>query len=470
MPTTSLPAGRHLALTWGFPEQWGGMTSAMLHRSRSFVAAGAPVDILTLDDRDDLPGLERRMRDDGLIVDGIRLLNLWDWLREHDIAPGGAAVDETHEPLPIEGRMTERLDARGERDAVDRRRDDGSLLMTGRRRDDGGWTALLYDRDGRAVRRFGSLWGVYRLWLDLLTDGEQSWLIVDSKTAARFVRGYRREHVVTMHVVHGSHRDGAKPRASRKAVFDHLADYDSIVLLTERQRDDVLADHGPQRNLAVIPNGRDLDAALAADLERPRGRGVMLASLSGRKRVPHAVEAVAAASLLTEVTLDVYGDGDRREKVEQAIASRHAESRVRLHGHVPDAAAEFRSADFSLLTSTSEGLPLVLAESMAAGCVPIAYDIDYGPSDLIHDGREGFLVPAGDRERLAERIAEFVALPERRALAMRKAARRRSLQFTDDAVVAAWNREMIRARARKNPTKAPEGLRARIGRLKGLAR
>ena len=33
----------------------------------------------------------------------------------------------------------------------------------------------------------------------------------------------------------------------------------------------------------------------------------------------------------------------------------------------------------------------MLVESMASGCIPIAYDIDYGPSDIITDGVDGFL-------------------------------------------------------------------------------
>ncbi|WP_200914854.1 glycosyltransferase [Arthrobacter sp. Leaf234] len=43
------------------------------------------------------------------------------------------------------------------------------------------------------------------------------------------------------------------------------------------------------------------------------------------------------------------------------------------------------AASFTLLTSTTEGLPLVLLEAMSGGCLPIAYDIPYGPADLIED-------------------------------------------------------------------------------------
>lgn len=46
--------------------------------------------------------------------------------------------------------------------------------------------------------------------------------------------------------------------------------------------------------------------------------------------------------------------------------------------------------------STSEGFPNALGEAMAAGCACIAYDCVAGPSDIIDDGINGFLIPMGN--------------------------------------------------------------------------
>ena len=89
-------------------------------------------------------------------------------------------------------------------------------------------------------------------------------------------------------------------------------------------------------------------------------------------------------------------------------------AQVVLHGYAPGAAQHFAAASFSLMTSTTEGQSLVLLESMAAGCVPIAYDIRYGPSELLVDGETGFLVPGGDVSALADTIERFLALPVKR--------------------------------------------------------
>ena len=52
---SGLPDGRQLAVTWGIPDRYGGMTSALLHRSRAFVRlAGREVDIVTFDAMPDL--------------------------------------------------------------------------------------------------------------------------------------------------------------------------------------------------------------------------------------------------------------------------------------------------------------------------------------------------------------------------------------------------------------------------------
>jgi poly(glycerol-phosphate) alpha-glucosyltransferase len=329
------------------------------------------------------------------------------------------------------------------------------------------------DADGEPVRAWSSMWGLYRHWLDLLTERKRSIVVVDSKTAARFVAGYRRKHVATLHVVHSAHRSGdgepGRPlKASRREVLSNADAFDCVVALTERQRLDLAADLSPSAHLAVVPNATSPLPSAEAPLARPADRGVVLASLTSRKRVAHAVTAAALAG----VPLDVYGDGPEREALQRQIGE--LGSRVRLLGHRADASLAFRDASFSLLTSTSEGAPLVLLESMAAGCIPIAYDIRYGPRDVIRDGVDGFLVTPGDTAAMAARIGELVAMPERTRRRMRRAARRAAARYSEARITARWASVVAEVAARRWPPQRgatlPARLRRRAGRLRRAIR
>ena len=149
------------------------------------------------------------------------------------------------------------------------------------------------------------------------------------------------------------------------------------------------------------------------------------------------------------------------------IRSLNASDRVRLRGHDAAARSRFTTSDFMLLTSTAEGLPLALVEGMAAGCIPIAYDIPYGPSDVIVDRRNGFLVPAGDIEALAARIIELQRMPERAVEAMRKRAAATAERFDDRTVTRAWARETEKAWERKHAASGPESLVAQSRHVAG---
>lgn len=477
MTRVRLPEGRQFAVTWSIPDEFGGMTDAMLRRSAAFSRlGGVDVDVLTFDARPDTGRLEQALRDRGMLADGVRVRNLYDWLREHPL-PGGSLQldrdvftpltdDDSTEPRRRGDVVTSRarVDDDGRVLQVDHYRDDGTLVLSDRRDTRergtvGGRSVVLCDDTGRPVRSWRRIWPLYAAWLDALTGGRRSFMIVDSKTIARFMLTYRRPHVITAHVVHGSHRsapsEGHPIRRSRREVLEHVDDFDLVAVLSRRQADEIERLVGQHGNLVVIPNSRgplatsDPSTASRISLHRrDPDRVIVLAALTPRKRVSHAIDATQRAS--SEVgrpfRLDVYGDGESRDALERLVDGSAA---VQLHGYEPDARRRLVEASFLLLTSRSEGFPLVLIESMASGCLPIAYDVPYGPADLIRDGRNGFLVPAGDVGALAAALVRARAMPSRRLARMRRRAIRSARRFDEERVTLRWARELRRVAAQR---------------------
>nr|WP_243738918.1 glycosyltransferase [Microcella frigidaquae] len=196
--------------------------------------------------------------------------------------------------------------------------------------------------------------------------------------------------------------------------LDTLPRYDAVVWLTERQRADVVRRRGREEAPGwVIPHPALVPAdATAGAGGRDPLRAITIARLAPVKRLDQLVEAWA---LVVErhpgARLDVYGEGPLRPALEQRIAELGLTGSITLHGHRDGAAEEARTAAVMVLTSAYEGQSLVIAEAMARGCPAVAYDIAYGPAEMITDGVSGRLVPSGDVAALAEAIAEHLGDP-----------------------------------------------------------
>jgi poly(glycerol-phosphate) alpha-glucosyltransferase len=212
--------------------------------------------------------------------------------------------------------------------------------------------------------------------------------------------------------------------------------FDAVVLLTEGQRRDVIDRIGPRGHAYVIPNSTDMPEVRSPG-DRDVLAGAVLARLDGNKRVGHAIKAVKLAAQRTglPVRLDVYGDGPDRERLARQAARVPG---VTLHGHEPDAVDRLEEASFLLLTSRNEGQALTLAEAMARGCVPIAYDVRYGPADLITDKVDGVLVPDVGPDALAGAVEWLVTREQEVLDRMRQAARATARGFSDERVLARW--------------------------------
>ena len=92
----------------------------------------------------------------------------------------------------------------------------------------------------------------------------------------------------------------------------------------------------------------------------------------------------------------------------ELLRARELESSVELAGTQRDVQRFYRRASIFAFPSSSEGFPNALAEALSFGLPSVAYDCSAGPSDLIEDGRNGFLVPVFDDETFARRLENLM--------------------------------------------------------------
>ena len=100
----------------------------------------------------------------------------------------------------------------------------------------------------------------------------------------------------------------------------------------------------------------------------------------------------------------ILGEGEEREKLENAIKENGLEKQLLLKGCVKNVEWYLNRAKLFVLTSRREGLPLCLIEAMQMKVPCVSFDIKTGPSDIIENSVNGILISSFEIEKMIKEV------------------------------------------------------------------
>lgn len=186
--------------------------------------------------------------------------------------------------------------------------------------------------------------------------------------------------------------------------------------------------------------------------EKDHHKLICVGNISGTKQQLILAEAFAKLTAdFPDWTLEFWG-ADRSPyaiHMRKWIEKNHLSDKIHINGktdHVEDVYAE---ADIFCLPSRGEGWALALSEAMAAGLPAVGFSDCTGVSDLIHNGKSGFLTSRSVDE-LAGALRELMSHPSLRK-EMGDAGRQAMKQYTPEHIWNQW--EMVLEKAVKGEYK-----------------
>ena len=131
--------------------------------------------------------------------------------------------------------------------------------------------------------------------------------------------------------------------------------------------------------------------------------------LEAQKDFPNLIRAFAKVRQVKQAKLVILGWGPDRPKLENLVKDLGLLEDVDFPGYIQNPYAYMANSAVFVLSSAWEGLPTVLIEAMALGTPVVSTNCESGPSEILANGKYGFLTPVGDSEALADKILQVLS-------------------------------------------------------------
>jgi glycosyltransferase involved in cell wall biosynthesis len=238
--------------------------------------------------------------------------------------------------------------------------------------------------------------------------------------------------VAQEHMNFNAHRRGLARDLKRR-----YSSLDALAVLTEEDRGDYAAAlDGAPTQVVRLPNAVP---PLSGERARPERKVAVAAGrLNSQKGFDLLIAAwrpVAAAH--PDWQLRIYGRGLQRAALRQQISDLGMADDVLLLGPTRDLGEALSQGSVFVLSSRFEGFGIVVVEAMSKGLAVVSFDCPRGPGEIIDDGRDGVLVPAGDVDALSRALLGVVEDEERRR-ALGAAALETARRYDPKTVGADW--------------------------------
>ena len=136
--------------------------------------------------------------------------------------------------------------------------------------------------------------------------------------------------------------------------------------------------------------------------------------------------------------LNIFGDGSEREYLIDLINKYDLNNNIKINKFSTKIEDKYTNSSIFVLSSRSESFGMVLVEAMNTGLPCISFACKNGPSEIISDNIDGFLVAPNDINGLADRIVTLVENKEIREK-FSKFARKKSDFFDSKNILNEWS-------------------------------
>lgn len=213
----------------------------------------------------------------------------------------------------------------------------------------------------------------------------------------------------------------------------HSKYYDKMVVLTNLDK----KAWNNQQNVIVIHNPSSFST-----LETPRDLSAKQVIAVGRLSYEKGFDMLLETWRYVEVehpdwTLAIYGDGENKPALEEYVEQNNIQN-VSINSHTTNIREKYLESSIFVLSSRTEGMPMVMLEIMAHGVPVVSFDCPCGPSDIIDNGKDGILVPLNDTKKLAEGICQLIENKTEREAMGAAAIEKIESKFTQDIIMPQW--------------------------------
>ncbi len=108
-----------------------------------------------------------------------------------------------------------------------------------------------------------------------------------------------------------------------------------------------------------------------------------------------------------DINLLIIGGGPKEKSLKKMAASLKSAKNIVFTGILRNPFGYMSGAMATILSSKIEGLPTVLVESMALGTLCVSADCQYGPRELLLDGKAGILFEVGNIKQLSDIMTDI---------------------------------------------------------------
>jgi glycosyltransferase involved in cell wall biosynthesis len=178
-------------------------------------------------------------------------------------------------------------------------------------------------------------------------------------------------------------------------------------------------------------------------IEKEPGKIICPARLHRVKRLDRLVEAFALIvnQFPSKWHIDIYGDGEEKEKLINLIEERHLQGRVVIHTPVDDIYSEMKRSQFAVLSSDYESFSLAIIEAMACGTPVVSTDCPYGPGEIIDNGVTGLLAKMEAKD-LATKMGWMIS-HEKNCAEMGERAKMEVTKYKPEYVMKEWEKAYL---------------------------